>query len=231
MHSLAPLPYGLDALQPYMSADTLSYHHGAHHRGYVDKLNGLVKGTDYERLSLEDTLLNAARRKTAHSQDQAIFNNAAQAWNHDFFWHSMAPPAHLNGASRKPTGLLARLIEAEFGAFDAFCDRFKDAAVSCFGSGWVWLVFDEGRVGVVATANADNPLLDGQTPLLCCDVWEHAYYLDYRHKREAFVTAFLDYLANWDFASAILEDAKDRSALMPPRMGSGLTPGATRHSH
>jgi Fe-Mn family superoxide dismutase len=196
---LPTLPYAKDALEPHMSANTFSFHHEKHHNTYVVNLNGLVEGTDLEGKSLEDIVA-----ATAGNPDKAgVFNNAAQVWNHTFFWHSMKP----NGGGA-PTGDLAAKIDADFGSFDAFKDAFKTAGATQFGSGWAWLVVgDGGKLEVVKTPNAETPLTAGKTPLLTCDVWEHAYYLDYQNRRPDFLAAFLDNLANWDFAAENLANA------------------------
>lgn len=196
---LPALPYAKDALEPHMSANTFSFHHEKHHNTYVVNLNGLVEGTDLEGKSLEDIVA-----ATAGNPDKAgVFNNAAQVWNHTFFWNSMKP----NGGGA-PTGDLAAKIDADFGSFDAFKDAFKAAGATQFGSGWAWLVVgDGGKLEVVKTPNAETPLTAGKTPLLTCDVWEHAYYLDYQNRRPDFLAAFLDNLANWDFAAENLANA------------------------
>jgi len=196
---LPTLPYAKDAQEPHMSANTFSFHHEKHHNTYVVNLNGLVEGTDLEGKSLEDIVA-----ATAGNPDKAgVFNNAAQVWNHTFFWHSMKP----NGGGA-PTGDLAAKIDADFGSFDAFKDAFKTAGATQFGSGWAWLVVgDGGKLEVVKTPNAETPLTAGKTPLLTCDVWEHAYYLDYQNRRPDFLAAFLDNLANWDFAAENLANA------------------------
>jgi superoxide dismutase, Fe-Mn family len=187
---LPPLPYAKDALAPHMSAETLEFHHDKHHRAYVDKLNELVEGTDLAGQSLEH-IIRATAKDDAKA---AIFDNAAQAWNHDFFWHSMKPA----GGGKPSVDVIAR-IDRDFGSFDKFHKAFAKAAADQFGSGWVWVVLDRGKLKVTKTANADTPIAHRQTPLLACDVWEHAYYLDYRNRRADFVTVFLDLLTNWDF--------------------------------
>ncbi len=196
---LPALPYAKDALEPHMSANTFSFHHEKHHNTYVVNLNGLVEGTDLEGKSLEEIV-----SATAGNPDKAgVFNNAAQVWNHTFFWHSMKPSG--GGA---PSGDLAAKIDADFGSFDAFKDAFKAAGATQFGSGWAWLVVgDGGKLEVVKTPNAETPLTQGKTPLLTCDVWEHAYYLDYQNRRPDFLASFLDNLANWDFAAENLANA------------------------
>ena len=175
-----------------MSANTFSYHHGKHHAAYVNKLNGLIDGTDLADKSLEDIIQATAGKADA----KGIFNNAAQVWNHTFFWHSMAP----NGGG-KPSGKLAEMIDASFGSYDAFVEQFKAAGVGQFGSGWAWLVVDGDALKIVTTANAETPITDGLKPLITCDVWEHAYYLDYQNDRPGFLGVFLDNLVNWDFAA------------------------------
>ncbi len=190
MYKLSPLPYDFDALAPHISEATLRVHHGKHHRGYVDKLNAAVKDTDLAGKPLEE-VIQAAREKS----DQDLFNNAAQVWNHDFFWKSMSP-----GDSKPSDGLTAAIEEA-FEDMAGFKKAFKEAATRQFGSGWAWLVADAGTLELESTGNAELPLALGTVPLICCDVWEHAYYLDYQNTRTDFVDAFLDHLVNWDFAS------------------------------
>jgi superoxide dismutase, Fe-Mn family len=185
--TLPDLPYDYDALHPVISAATMKLHHGAHHRGYVDKLNALIKGTDLADASLESIV----ERSTG-----AVFNNAAQAWNHAFYWRSLRPKVP-HGA---PQGALAARIDADFGGHLAFCDRFKAAAMGVFGSGWVWLVDAGGKLEIKPTANADTPIAHGQQPLLVLDVWEHAYYLDYQSRRLAYVEGAVDLLLDWEFA-------------------------------
>lgn len=194
--TLPPLPYAQDALEPYISARTMSFHYGKHHQGYVNNLNKLTAGTKLAGLPLDKII-----RQTVDNPDQAgIFNNAAQVWNHTFFWNSMKP----NGGG-VPKGKLAEHINDAFGSFEAFKAAFTEAGLTQFGSGWAWLVQEGDTLKIVKTANADTPLAHGQTPLLTCDVWEHAYYLDYQNGRKAFVEAFLDHLANWEFAEAQLK--------------------------
>jgi Fe-Mn family superoxide dismutase len=191
-----PLPYAENALEPTISARTISFHYGKHHKAYADKLQSLVKDTPLADKTLEEMV-----KLTAGKPDQvAMFNNAAQVWNHDFFWKCMKP----NGGG-KPTGALAEKIERAFGSFDNFKTKFTDAAVAQFGSGWAWLVLDGEDLKIVTTSNADTPLARGQKALLTVDVWEHAYYLDYQNRRKDFVEAFLDHLANWEFASSQLK--------------------------
>ncbi|MDX2272471.1 MAG: superoxide dismutase [Cyanobacteriota bacterium] len=195
---LPALPYASDALQPYMSADTFSFHHGKHHAAYVNNLNNLIKDTDLANHSLEAIV-------TASFGDPAkmgIFNNAAQVWNHTFFWGSMKP-----GGGGAATGAIADKIVVDFGSYEKFVEAFKAAATTQFGSGWAWLVLENGTLKVTKTSNAENPLVHGQTPLLTLDVWEHAYYLDYQNKRPDFITAYLEHLVNWDAANERLAAA------------------------
>ncbi len=189
-----PLPYKEDALEPYISKRTLEFHYGKHHKAYVDNTNQLAGTAGLGSLSLEEII-----KKTAGSADRvSLFNNAAQAWNHNFYWKSMLP-----GAS-KPDERLTKMIDASFGSYDNFNKEFQNAAVTQFGSGWAWLVLDQGKLKVTKTSNAENPLTHGQTPLLTLDVWEHAYYLDYQNRRADYVKAVLDNLLNWKFAAANL---------------------------
>jgi Fe-Mn family superoxide dismutase len=195
---LPPLPYAQDALAPVISAETLSFHHGKHHKAYVDNLQKLVAGTD-----LAEQPLEAIVKAVAGKPDKAgVFNNAAQIWNHTFFWNSLKPAG--GGA---PTGQVAKAIDAAFGSYDNFKKEFSNAAMTQFGSGWAWLVADKGQLKVVKTPNAETPLTTGQTALLTVDVWEHAYYLDYQNRRADFVAAVIDKLLNWEFANANLARA------------------------
>jgi Fe-Mn family superoxide dismutase len=189
---LPPLPYGDAALEPVISARTLGFHYGKHHQGYVNNLNKLVAGTEMAEMSLEKIILG-----TAGAPEKAgLFNNAAQVWNHTFYWAGMKP----NGGG-KPGGTLAEKIDADFGGFDLLRKELAAAAGGQFGSGWAWLVLDGGKLKVVKTGNADNPLTRGMKPLLAIDVWEHAYYLDYQNRRGDYVNAVIDKLINWDFAA------------------------------
>jgi Fe-Mn family superoxide dismutase len=185
------LPYAIDALEPHVSAKALEFHHGKHHKSYVDKLNAAIQGTAYEDQSLE-TIMTRAHE----AGETAVFNNAAQAWNHSFLWHSMSADG-----GGEPKGALADAINARFGKLDEFRAEFKAAALGRFGSGWAWLVRTAGGLDIVSTGNADTPIVDGATPLLTLDVWEHAYYLDYQNKRDAYIDVFLGELINWDFAA------------------------------
>ena len=188
-HRLADLPYAKDALQPHISAETLEYHYGKHHRTYVDKLNGMIGGTPFAESSLEDIIRKAPAG--------GIFNNGAQVWNHSFYWQCLAPKA-----GGEPSGALAQAIMKSFGSFADFQTKFTEAAAGNFGSGWTWLVKRaDGGLDIVNTSNAGNPLRDGLTPLLTCDVWEHAYYIDYRNARPKYLEAFWR-LVNWNFVAA-----------------------------
>lgn len=193
--SLPPLPYADTALEPLISANTLSFHYGKHHKTYVDNLNKLVEGKDLAQMSLEQIIAASAGKP-----DMAgVFNNAAQIWNHTFYWNSLKP----NGGG-KPTGAVAAAIDKDLGGYDKFKTDFAAAAVTQFGSGWAWLVSDAGTLKIVKTGNAEVPLTKGQKPLLTIDVWEHAYYLDYQNLRAKYVEALIDKLLNWDFANANL---------------------------
>ena len=187
---LPTLPYAMDALEPHISTETMEFHYGKHHRGYVDKLNKLIEGTRFEDLPLEQIIISA--REQAEID---ILNNAAQAWNHAFFWQCLSP----KGQS-EPVGRIRDLIEDEFDGIDKFKEDFRAAATSQFGSGWTWLVLDSGKLRIMSTTNADSPIGTDVTPLLTLDVWEHAYYLDYRNERARYVDAFLDRLIDWKFA-------------------------------
>ena len=197
-HQLPALPYDLDALEPHISRSTLEFHHGKHHAAYVTNLNNLVAGTDLEGKSLEETITAVA----GDAAKAGIFNNAAQVWNHSFYWQCIKA-----GGGGAPSGELAAKIDADFGSFDAFKEQFKTAGATQFGSGWAWLVLDNGTLKITKTANADLPLAHGQKALLTMDVWEHAYYLDYQNRRPDYMTTFLDKLVNWDFVAANLAAA------------------------
>ncbi len=188
--NLPELPYALDALEPHLSRQTLAAHHGHHHAAYVAKTRALVQGTSLESASLEDIVLSSAGRNSA------LFNASAQAWNHAFYWQSMAP-----GGGGDPHGKVAQLIKEGFGSQQTFRQHFVAAASDQFGSGWVWLVLDGGRLRLKATSNAETPLVTTMVPLLTIDVWEHAYYLDYQHRRLDYIAAFLGHLVNWNFAN------------------------------
>jgi len=186
-HVLPPLPFAKDALDPVISAETIDFHYGKHHQAYVTNLNNLVPGTAFENASLEDIVMQA---------DGGIFNNAAQVWNHTFYWNGLSPDG-----GGEPTGALGAAIDKAFGSFAAFKEAFIKSAVGNFGSGWTWLVRNEnGSVSIVNTSNAANPLRDGMTPLLTIDVWEHAYYIDYRNARPKYLGEIWK-LVNWDFVA------------------------------
>ena len=183
-----PLPYALDALEPHMSKETLEYHYGKHHRGYVEKLNGLVEDTELAGKDLVSIIISAP--------NQDVFNNAAQAWNHEFFWQCLSP------RGGEPSDALTRAMVSRFGSIDAFKDKFTKIALGTFGSGWAWLVVQpDGELDVVSTANADTPVVTEARPLLTCDVWEHAYYIDHRNERPRYLEAFWK-LVNWGFVSS-----------------------------
>lgn len=193
-HSLPNLPYELSALEPYITANTLSFHYGKHHQAYVTNLNNLLQGHALENASLEEVIMASAGKP-----DMAgIFNNAAQVWNHTFYWNCMKP----NGGGEPSSGLKTG-IEAAFGSWEKFLEDFKQAAVTQFGSGWAWLVKDaEGNLKLLKTGNADLPMAHNMTALLTCDVWEHAYYLDYQNRRPDYVDTFLKHLVNWEFVES-----------------------------
>jgi Fe-Mn family superoxide dismutase len=192
---LPDLPYAKDALAPVISANTIEFHYGKHHRTYVDNLNKLIAGTPFEKESLE-----AIIKKTAGDAAKVgIFNNAAQIWNHSFYWQCLKPRG--GGA---PTGAIAAKINAAWGSYDKFVEELKTAGTTQFGSGWAWLVLDNGQLKIVKTANADTPIAHGLKPLLTLDVWEHAYYLDYQNRRPDYLAAVIDKLINWDFANGCL---------------------------
>lgn len=186
-HKLPELPYAIDALQPHISRETLEYHHGKHHKAYVDNLNKLVKDTEFQDQGLEDIIKKSSG---------GIFNNAAQVWNHTFYWHCLSP-----SGGGHPEGSLAKSIETKFGSFDEFKKQFSQAAATLFGSGWTWLVKNhDGSIELMTTSNAGAPMTSGKTALLTCDVWEHAYYIDYRNARPSYIEHFWN-LVNWDFAN------------------------------
>ena len=186
------LPYADNALEPYISAQTIGFHYGKHHATYIKNYNGLVEGTPFDNKSLEQVIVEVS----ADPAKVGVFNNGAQAWNHSFYWNSLTP----NGGG-EPSGELADKIVEDFGSFDKFKEELKNAAATQFGSGWAWLVLDNGKLKVVKTGNAQTPLTSGQTPLLAVDVWEHAYYLDYQNRRPDHVAAVIDHLLNWKFAN------------------------------
>ena len=197
---LRPLPFPKDSLGPTISARTLDHHHGKHHATYVNKLNEFVAGTPMEQQTLE-AIIKATANKTG--KERKIFNNAAQVWNHDFFWDSLAP----NGGGTPPEPILKR-INASFESFDNFRDKFVDAAIGQFGSGWAWLVVNNGKLEITTTHDADNPLITQGHALLTVDVWEHAYYLDHQQNRAGFVKAVIEKLANWQFVGKRLAEVE-----------------------
>lgn len=202
-----PLPYEMNALEPHISAETMGYHYGRHHHLYVNKLNDLVKDSRFATMDLE-TIIDEARSEAKPD----ILNNALQAWNHTFLWQSMSP-----AGGGKPEGRILARVEDEFGDVEAFLSKFREKALSFFGSGWVWLVEDSGRLRIVTTANADSPVGTSLTPLLVLDVWEHAYYIDYRNERKRYIDAFLNNLINWKFAAANLEAREESAKTRSPK--------------
>lgn len=197
-HTLPALPYALDALEPHISRSTLEFHHGKHHNAYVTNLNKAIEGTELDGKSLDEVIAAVA----TDPSKAGVFNNAAQVWNHSFYWQCMKP-----GGGGQPGGALLEKITADFGSYDAFVEQFKAAGATQFGSGWAWLVLDNGTLKITKTANADLPLAHGQTALLTMDVWEHAYYLDYQNRRPDYISTYLDKLVNWDFVAANLAAA------------------------
>lgn len=192
-YELPPLPYAYDALEPHINKETLQFHHDKHHAAYVSKYNSMVEGTDHADKPIEEVI----KAVYGDASKSGLFNNAAQAWNHTFYWNCMKA----NGGGT-PTGALAEKINADFGSFDKFKEEFSNAGATQFGSGWAWLVLDNGTLKVTKTLNAENPLHNGQTPLLTMDVWEHAYYLDYQNKRPDYIQTFINNLINWDFVAS-----------------------------
>lgn len=196
---LPDLPYMMNALEPHISSNTLSFHHGKHHQAYVTNLNNLIKDSEFASKSLEEIILAVANDATKIG----IFNNAAQIWNHTFYWHSMK-----NKGGGEPHGELAKKINEDFTSYAHFKEEFKKAATTQFGSGWAWLVLENGKLKISKTLNADLPLIHNQTAIITCDVWEHAYYLDYQNRRPDYVEIFLNNLINWDFAEENFKNAK-----------------------
>jgi len=194
--TLPNLPFAIDALEPHISARTFEFHHGKHHKAYVDNTNKLIEGTALADQGLEEIIKSAA----ADVAKKGLFNNAAQVWNHTFFWKCLKP----NGGGR-PTGKIAAQIDKELGGYEKFAADFKNAGVTQFGSGWAWLCLKDRKLAIVQSANAETPIVSGSTPLLVVDVWEHAYYLDYQNRRPDFLQVFLDHLINWDFVNSNLE--------------------------
>ena len=195
---LPALPYDKNALEPHISANTLDYHHGKHHNTYVVNLNNMIADGDMA----DDDLETIIHKVAGDAAKAGVFNNAAQVWNHTFYWHSMKP----NGGG-KPTGAIAAKIDEDFGSYDAFVEAFKAAGAPQFGSGWAWLVLDNGKLKVAKTGNAELPMTKGQTAILTMDVWEHAYYLDFQNRRPDYIATFLNELVNWDFANENLAKA------------------------
>ena len=193
--NLPNLPYAKEALAPYISANTLDFHYGKHHKAYVDNLNKLIEGTELAGKSLEEIIKIAAK----DSSKTGIFNNAAQVWNHSFYWQCLK-----KGGGKTPSGAIAAKINAAWGSFDKFAEELKNAGMTQFGSGWAWLVLDGGQLKITKTANADTPIAHGQKPLLTIDVWEHAYYLDYQNRRPDYLAAVIQNLINWDFVNSNL---------------------------
>ncbi|MGH8137617.1 MAG: superoxide dismutase [Steroidobacteraceae bacterium] len=205
--TLPPLPYALDALEPYISRRTLAAHHGHHHAAYVAKTRALIQRTPLESASLEEVVLASAQ------QDKALFNVSAQAWNHEFYWRSVRP-----GGGGEASGAIAELIEESFGSHRTFSQQVVTVAGDQFGSGWAWLVLEAGRMRIIPTPNAQTPLTTKQVPLLTIDVWEHAYYLDYQHRRLDYIAAFLGHLIDWDFAN---QNLARQAALGVPDLVAG----------
>ena len=201
---LPNLPYAYDALEPLISGTTLKAHHDKHHRAYVDKTNALVKDTDLAGGTLEAIVKQSARRVASDPAMARLFNNAAQAWNHSFYWRSLRPKG-----GGGPQGGLAARISSDFGDQRRFAETFKAAATGHFGSGWAWLVLEKGALKIVTTSNADTPFVRGQAPLLVIDVWEHAYYLDHQERRSAYVAGVVDSFLNWEFARRNFEQSSD----------------------
>ena len=193
--TLPELPYDKSDLEPFISARTFEFHHGKHHKAYVDNTNKLIEKTELAGKDLETIIRNAA----ADPGKKGLFNNSAQVWNHSFFWQCIKP-----GGGGKPTGRIAAMIDADLGGYDKFAADFKNAGATQFGSGWAWLVLKNSKLAIIQTPNAETPFIQGDKPLLVADVWEHAYYLDYQNRRPDFLQAFLDHLINWDFVNANL---------------------------
>ena len=191
-YELPPLPYAYTALEPYISKSTLEFHHDKHHAAYVNNYNKAVEGTELDNKTLEEAIKAIAK----DADKKGVFNNAAQAWNHSFYWNCIKP-----GGGGTPTGAIADKITADFGSFEKFVEEFKQAGATQFGSGWAWLVLENGTLKVVKTPNAENPITARQTPLLTMDVWEHAYYLDYQNRRPDYISDFINKLINWDFVA------------------------------
>ena len=194
--TLPELPFKKNALDPVISEKTIDFHYGKHHNAYVVNVNKLIEGTDLEGQDLETII----KKTVKDSAKAGIFNNAAQVWNHTFYWNCIKP-----GGGGKPSGAVAKKIDSDLGGYDTFSEQFKNAGVTQFGSGWAWLVMKEGRLEIMKTLNADTPLAHGLKPILTVDVWEHAYYLDYQNRRPDYLGAFIDKLINWDFVNSMLD--------------------------
>ncbi|MBU4012429.1 MAG: superoxide dismutase [Proteobacteria bacterium] len=193
--SLPVLPYGKNALAPYMSQQTIEYHYGKHHNAYVTNTNKLIEGTDLSNQDLE----NIIKKTSKDTSMSSIFNNAAQVWNHSFYWACMKP-----GGGGPPSGAIAERIASDFGSYEKFAEQFKNAGITQFGSGWAWLILKDNHLEIMKTSNADTPLAHGLKPLLTVDVWEHAYYLDYQNRRPDYLASFLEHLINWDFVNSLI---------------------------
>ncbi|MBU4388015.1 MAG: superoxide dismutase [Proteobacteria bacterium] len=193
--SLPVLPYGKNALAPYISQQTIEYHYGKHHNAYVTNTNKLIEGTDLSNQDLE----NIIKKTSKDTSMSSIFNNAAQVWNHSFYWACMKP-----GGGGPPSGAIAERIASDFGSYETFAEQFKNAGITQFGSGWAWLILKDNHLEIMKTSNADTPLAHGLKPLLTIDVWEHAYYLDYQNRRPDYLASFLEHLINWDFVNSLI---------------------------
>ncbi|MCG2759325.1 MAG: superoxide dismutase [Desulfobacteraceae bacterium] len=193
--SLPVLPYGKNALAPYISQQTIEYHYGKHHNAYVTNTNKLIEGTDLSNQDLE----NIIKKTSKDTSMSSIFNNAAQVWNHSFYWACMKP-----GGGGPPSGAIAERIASDFGSYEKFAEQFKNAGITQFGSGWAWLILKDNHLEIMKTSNADTPLAHGLKPLLTIDVWEHAYYLDYQNRRPDYLASFLEHLINWDFVNSLI---------------------------
>ncbi|MBU2521726.1 MAG: superoxide dismutase [Proteobacteria bacterium] len=193
--SLPVLPYGKNALAPYISQQTIEYHYGKHHNAYVTNTNKLIEGTDLSNQDLE----NIIKKTSKDTSMSSIFNNAAQVWNHSFYWACMKP-----GGGGPPSGAIAERIASDFGSYEKFAEQFKNAGITQFGSGWAWLILKDNYLEIMKTSNADTPLAHGLKPLLTVDVWEHAYYLDYQNRRPDYLASFLEHLINWDFVNSLI---------------------------
>tara|TARA_B100001057_G_scaffold235465_1_gene235755 strand:- start:3300 stop:3893 length:594 start_codon:yes stop_codon:yes gene_type:complete len=193
---LPKLDYSNDALSPIMSEETLDLHHGKHHQTYIDKLNGFIKDNEMSKMTLEDIIVTSSKDKSL----VGVFNNASQHWNHNLFWKCMKP----NGGGKIPPRLEKRLI-SDFGSIEVFKDKFKEAGVTQFGSGWCWLSVDNDKLVITKTANASNPIIDNMKPILGCDVWEHSYYIDYRNRRPEYLDKFINNLINWEYVDSLLD--------------------------